>query len=77
MLLRRRANQPNRTIENEKEEEIMKKIIVGFASLIIAMLPCKVAFAYGHANSFGGSSSHSYGSSSHSNAYGGSTSYTA
>src|SRR2546422_10417834 len=55
----------------------MKKIIVGLVSLMITLLPCEVVFAFGHANSFGGSSSHSYGSSSHSNRYGGSTSHTA
>ena len=55
----------------------MKKIIAGLVSLMITLLPCEVVLAFGHANSFGGSSSHSYGSSSHSNRYGGSTSHTA
>src|SRR5437867_3036339 len=68
----------------------MKKIIVGFVSLMVILLPCEIAFAFGRggsysgsrgnfssSNRYGGSTSHSYGSSSHSNAYGGSTSHTA
>src|SRR6058998_316520 len=68
----------------------MKKIIVGFVGLMVILLPCEIALAFGRGGSFsgsrgnfsssnryGGSTSHSYGSSSHSNAYGGSTSHTA
>ena len=55
----------------------MKKIIVSLFSLLVASVPCQRVFAYSHGNRYGGSSSHSYGSSSHSNAYGGSTSHTA
>src|SRR5271169_2912856 len=68
--LRRRSSRRRRS-----NEESMKKIIVGFASLMITLLPFEVAFAYGHANRYGGSTSHSYGQTSHTNAYGGSTSH--
>ena len=57
--------------------EVMKNIILGLAGLAVVVLPCEATFGYGHANSYGGSSSHSYGSSSHSNPYGGSTSASA
>src|SRR5260370_530934 len=53
----------------------MKKIIVALLSLSFTLFTCEKAFAYGHANRYGGSSSHSWGSSSHTNAYGGSTSH--
>src|SRR5271169_1408120 len=69
--LRRRSSRRRRS-----NEESMKKIIVGFASLMITLLPFEVAFAYGHANRYGGSTSHAYGEgTSHSNVYGGSTSH--
>jgi len=68
----------------------MKKIIVGLVGLMVILLPCQIAFAFGRGGSFSGSrgnfsssnrygcsTSHSYGSTSHSNAYGGSTSHTA
>ena len=53
----------------------MKKIIVGLASLAIALLPFQAAFAYSHANAYGGSTSHSYAGTSHTNAYGGTTTH--
>ena len=55
----------------------MKKIIVSLLGLLIVSLPCQQVFAYSHGNCYGGSSTHSYGSSSHSNTNGGSTSHTA
>jgi hypothetical protein len=55
----------------------MKKIIVNLLSLFVMLLPVQRVLAYCHSNRYGGSSEHSYGSSSHSNAYGGSTSHTA
>ena len=67
----------------------MQKIIVGFVGLMVVLLPCQLPLLSGVAEvlaavqgiykqqQFGGSSSHSYGSSSHGNAYGGSTSHTA
>ena len=54
----------------------MKKFIVSLVSLAITLLPWEIASAYGHANRYGGSTSHSYGSTSHTNAYGGSSSHT-
>src|SRR5260370_4512264 len=53
----------------------MKKIIGGLLSLRFTLFSCEKGFGYGHANRYGGSSSHSWGSSSHTNAYGGSTSH--
>jgi hypothetical protein len=55
----------------------MKKIIVSLLSIFVGVFPCQRVFAYSHGNAYGGSSSHSYGSSSHSNTYGGSTSHSA
>src|SRR5437879_9619334 len=54
----------------------MKKFIVSLVSLAITLLPWEIASGYGHANRYGGSTSHSYGSTSHTNAYGGSSSHT-
>ncbi len=51
----------------------MKTIIVGMTGVVAAMLAAGPAGAWSHANSMGGSTSHSYGSTSHTNAYGGST----
>ncbi len=55
----------------------MKKIFVVFLSLSIVALFSVLAWAFSHGNRYGGSSSHSYGSSSHTNAWGGSSSHTA
>ena len=54
----------------------MKKITVSLVSVAFALLPFNAATAYSHANRYGGSTSHSYGSTSHSSAYGTSTSHT-
>ena len=54
----------------------MKKIIVSLVSVAFALLPFNAASAYSHANRYGGSTSHSYGSTSHSSAYGTSSSHT-
>ena len=55
----------------------MKKVIVSLASLVISLVLCGTARAQAHRNAYGGSTSHSYGSTSHTNAYGGSSSHTA
>ena len=52
----------------------MKTIITALTGLV-AMTLAGQAAAWAHANSMGGSTSHSYGSTSHTNAYGGSTSH--
>src|SRR5215469_9179225 len=63
---------PRNHSNNDQEiEYIMKKIMIGLSALLFALFTCKTASAYGHASSWGGSSSHSYGSSSRENAYGG------
>src|SRR5271166_2503402 len=72
--LRRRPNHPKHS--NEEVGHIMKKIIVCLVSFAFALLPFNTAFAYSHANRYGGSTSHSYGSTSHSSAYGTSSSHT-
>ena len=54
----------------------MKKIMVSLVSIAFALLPFNTASAYSHANAYGGSTSHSYGSTSHSSAYGTSSSHT-
>jgi len=51
----------------------MKKIIVTLSVLLGGVLVAGPAGAWSHANHYGGSTSHSYGSTSHTNAYGGST----
>src|SRR5271165_1313649 len=71
---RRRRNHPKHS--NEEVGHIMKKIMVSLVSVAFALLPFNTASAYSHANRYGGSTSHSYGSTSHSNAYGGSSSHT-
>ncbi len=54
----------------------MKKIVIYcLLGLLITALSAGPAAAYSHANAYGGSTSHSYGSTSHTNAYGGSTSH--
>ncbi len=53
----------------------MKKHSIGFLSLAMVTLCSGPAWSWGHANSFGGSTSHSYGSTSHDSAWGGSTSH--
>jgi hypothetical protein len=53
---------------------MLKNIAIALAGLTLAALQSAPAFAYAHANSYGGSTSHSYGSTSHTNTYGGSTS---
>src|SRR5450755_4028720 len=74
--LRPRSRNPlNRN--DAEAAEMMKKILVSLSALTAMLLPCEATFAYGHANSYGGSTSHSEGSTSHSNPYGGSTSASA
>src|SRR5208283_5984634 len=73
LSLRRRASHPKLS---NKGLHIMKKIIISLLSFAITLLPFGTASAYSHANRYGGSTSHSYGSTSHSNAYGGSSSHT-
>ena len=55
----------------------MKRVMVSLASLVISLVLCATAEAQAHRNAYGGSTSHSYGSTSHTNAYGGSSSHTA
>jgi len=55
---------------------MMKKIIISLASLVTMLAPCATASAYSHSNRYGGSTSHSYGSTSHTSAAGTSTSHT-
>jgi hypothetical protein len=55
----------------------MKTIVGGFVSLLISALACGPAAAWGHANRWGGSTSHSWGSTSHTSAWGTSTSHVA
>src|SRR5271157_2722118 len=74
LSLRRRPNHPKHS--NEEVGHIMKKIMVSLVSVAFAMLPFNTASAYSHANAYGGSTSHSYGSTSHSSAYGTSSSHT-
>ncbi|HWS97765.1 MAG TPA: DUF2092 domain-containing protein, partial [Candidatus Methylomirabilis sp.] len=52
------------------------KTIVTGLSLAITLLPLESASAYSRSNRYGGSTSHSYDSTSHSSAYGTSTSHT-
>lgn len=53
----------------------MKIFSVGFLGLSIVALSSVQAWPWGHANMYGGSTSHSWGSTSHENAWGGSTSH--
>ncbi len=55
----------------------MKRIMVSLVSVAFALLPFSTASAYSHANRYGGSTSHTEGSTSHSSAYGTSSSHTA
>ena len=55
----------------------MKKIMVTLVSVAFALLPFNPASAYSHANRYGGSTSHSEGSTSHTSDAGTSTSHTA
>jgi hypothetical protein len=54
---------------------MIKRIVVGFMSLVITMLPSGPAWAWTHANSYGGRTAHTYGATAHTNAYGGSTTH--
>src|SRR5271166_3167622 len=59
-----------------KGEHPMKTVNLSLASLMTALLFSGTALAYSHSNSWGGSSSHSYGSTSHESAWGTSSSHT-
>src|SRR5207247_8628838 len=54
----------------------MKKIVVSFMSLLITLLPSGQAWAWRHANRWGGSTAHTFGSTTHTGRYGGSVSHT-
>jgi len=54
----------------------MKKIVVSFMSLLITLLPSGQAWAWGHANRWGGSTADTFGSTTHTGRYGGSVSHT-
>jgi hypothetical protein len=53
---------------------VSKKIIFFLLGYALVALQSGPALAYAHANAYGGSTSHSYDSTSHTNTYGGSTS---
>ncbi len=55
----------------------MKTIFICFVALVLAALPSGPAAGWCHGDRFGGSTSHSYGSTSHTSAWGTSTSHTA
>ena len=54
----------------------VKNIVIGLVGLMLAALPCGRLAAWQHANRYGGSTSHTYGSTTHTSAYGTSTSHT-
>ena len=54
----------------------MKAIVVVAAALLVGVLRPDPAHAWASANRWGGSTSHSWGSTSHTNAWGGSSSHT-
>jgi hypothetical protein len=54
---------------------MMKKILVGLVSLTIMLLPCEPAWAWGHANRWGGGTAHGWGGTVHRNAFGGGTAH--
>ncbi len=54
----------------------MKTILICLVALALAAVPSGPAAGWGHANRYGGSTSHSYGSTSHTSAWGTSTSHT-
>src|SRR5262245_42516351 len=53
----------------------MKTIVIGLPFILIATFSPSLAAAWMSANRFGGSTTHTYGSTTHTNAYGGSTSH--
>jgi hypothetical protein len=53
----------------------MKNIFVGYIGLMIALLPCEPAWAWGHANRWGGGTAHAWGGTVHRNAFGGGTAH--
>ena len=53
----------------------MKMIVMGFVSFLITAVSSGPARAWTTANRYGGSTTHTYGSTTHTNAYGGSTSH--
>jgi hypothetical protein len=55
---------------------MLNKLIRRSACLAITLVLCGTAWGYSHSNRYGGSTSHSYGSTSHTSAYGTSTSHT-
>jgi hypothetical protein len=54
----------------------MKGIAVGVMSLMVALLPCRPAWAWSHANRYGGGTAHFGGSTVHANAFGGGTAHS-
>jgi hypothetical protein len=56
----------------------MKKFLVGTLSVVLTVVPCLRASAYGHANYYGGGSTyHSGDTTTRTNAYGGEATHTA
>src|SRR5271157_3524517 len=72
---RRNPNVPKPN--DEKKEYTMRTMVIGLAVVVVMVLSCSPAGAWSHAGAYGGSTSHSYGSTSHTNAYGGSATHTA
>jgi len=54
----------------------MRTFTLGAATLLVVSVAARSTSGYAHANAWGGSTSHSYGSTSHTSAYGTSTSHT-
>jgi len=54
----------------------VRNIVIGFVGLMLGVLPCGRVAAWSHANAWGGTTSHNYGSTTHSDAWGGSETHT-
>src|SRR5262245_30352688 len=73
----RRRLQGSQPKVTEEEHHMMKQIGIGLLSLTIVTLFSVEALAWSHGNRWGGSTQHSYGSTSHESAWGTSTSHVA
>ena len=56
---------------------MIKTIVIGLTVFAITLASTSSAFAFAHANRFGGGTAHRFGATSHFNAFGGSTSHVA
>src|SRR5271156_2493213 len=76
--LRQKPIRHNHSNNNKEAEYNMKKIMIGLSSLFFTLFTCNTAWAYGHANAWGGgSTTHSGNTTTRTNAYGGSATHTA